>query len=54
MAEADVGGGGRRRGGYLLAQQVAAGERAPDVLPKLASRVRLLEAGEQREQRRPE
>src|ERR1017187_9257666 len=47
MAGADLGGGGRGRAGKLLAQQlVAAGERVLDVPPKLASRVRLLEAGD--------
>ena len=47
LAGADLGGGGRRRPGRLLAQQlVAAGERVLDVQPKLASRVRLLQAGD--------
>ncbi|MEP7023301.1 MAG: transposase [Actinomycetota bacterium] len=47
VAGADLGGGGRRRAGRLLAQQLAAaGERVLDVQPKLASRVRLLQAGD--------
>jgi transposase len=46
LAGADLGGGGRGRLGRLLAQQLAAaGERVLDVQPKLASRVRLLQAG---------
>ena len=47
LAGADLGGGGRRLLGRLLAQHlVAAGERVLDVQPKLASRVRLLQAGD--------
>ena len=47
LAGADLGGGGRCRPGRRLAQQlVAAGERVLDVQPKLASRVRLLQAGD--------
>jgi transposase len=47
VAGAGLGGGGRRRAGCLLAQQlVAAGERVLDVPPKLAARVRLLQAGD--------
>ena len=47
LAGADLGGGGRRWAGHLLAQQlVAAGEQVLDVPPKLAARVRLLQAGD--------
>jgi hypothetical protein len=47
LAGADLGSGGRGGLGHLLAQQlVAAGERVLDVPPKLAARVRLLEAGD--------
>jgi len=47
LAAAGLGGGGRGGLGHLLAQQlVAAGERVLDVPPKLAARVRLLQAGD--------
>ena len=47
LAGADLGGGGRRRPGPAAGPAlVAAGERVLDVQPKLASRVRLLQAGD--------
>ena len=47
MAGADLGSQGAGGLGHLLAQQlVAIGERVLDVQPKLASRVRLLQAGD--------
>ena len=47
VAGADLGGRGRAGLGRLLAQQLTgAGERVLDVQPKLASRVRLLQAGD--------
>jgi transposase len=47
VAGTGLGGGRRGRGGHLLARQLlAAGERVLDLPPKLAARVRLLEAGD--------
>lgn len=47
VAGADLGGGGAGGLGHLLARQlVAAGELVLDVQPKLAARVRLLDAGD--------